>query len=250
MRFPIPIFLLSFFIFWLTERIGISFRRRKELNDDAREDFSIILTAALTMLGLMIGFTFSMAVSRFDQRKYYEEAEANAIGTEYFRAGLLPSADAAKVRGLLRSYLNQRILFYDTRDARQLQQTDTTTTQLQNDLWSSVQTPAATQPTPVVALAVGGMNDVLNSQGYTQFAWSNRIPIAAWLLLGAVAVCGHLMVGYNARHPNTVGILLLTLPLLVSISFLLIADIDSPRGGLIRIHPVNLVLLSHSLQTQ
>ena len=63
-----------------------------------------------------------MAISRYDQRKNYEEAEANAIGTEYICADLLPSADGAKVRALLRNYVNQRILFYKSRDLKELRQ--------------------------------------------------------------------------------------------------------------------------------
>ena len=62
------------------------------------DSYGTILAATLTLLGLIIGFTFSMAVSRYDQRKNLEEEEANAIGTEYLRAGLLPAADAAKAR--------------------------------------------------------------------------------------------------------------------------------------------------------
>ena len=53
-----------------------------------------------------------MAVTRYDQRKNYEEAEANAIGTEYVRADLLPAEHAARARGLLRKYLDRRIAFY------------------------------------------------------------------------------------------------------------------------------------------
>jgi hypothetical protein len=112
-----------------------------------------------------------MALGRYDQRKNYEEEEANAIGTEYARAGLLPAVDAAKVRALLLNYLDQRILFYTTRDEQQLAQIDAQTAKLQAELWSAVQAPAVAQPTPVIALAVSGMNDVLNSQGYTQAAW-------------------------------------------------------------------------------
>ena len=83
--------------------------------------------AALTLLSLLIGFTFSMAISRYDQRKTYEEAEANAIGTEYVRLGVLPEADAARVRALLKDYLDQRVLFYTNRDANQLQQVNART---------------------------------------------------------------------------------------------------------------------------
>src|SRR5580658_8872948 len=121
MNYPVPVFVFSFIALWLAERIGAALRKRRRLQENARDDFTLILTSALTLLGLIIGFTFTMAVSRYDQRKLYEEAEANAIGTEYFRAWLLPAADAARVRALLKNYLDQRILFYDTRDATQLQ---------------------------------------------------------------------------------------------------------------------------------
>ena len=76
------------------------------------------------------------------------------------------------------------------------------------------------------------MNDVLNSQGYTQAAWWNRIPVAAWALMGVIAICCSAMVGYSSRHPKAEPMLLLILPLVVSISFFLIADIDSPRSGI------------------
>jgi len=215
-----------------------------------RDDFGIILAATLTLLGLIVGFTFSMALGRYDQRKNYEEEEANAIGTEYLRAGLLPAADAAKVRALLLSYLDQRILFYTTRDEQQLAQIDARTAKLQAELWSAVQAPAVVQPTQVVALAVSGMNDVLNSQGYTQAAWWNRIPPAAWGLMGAIAICSVALVGFGARNAKAESKLLLVLPLVVAIAFFLIADIDSPRRGLIHVKPQNLLSLAQSLRSQ
>src|SRR5208337_2633935 len=157
--------------------------------------------------------------------KNYEEAEANAIGTEYVRAGLLPATDAAAVPAQLRKYLDLRILFYRTRWQGELRQINADTAQLQTEMWSAVQVPAVAQPTPVIALAVVGMNDVLNSQGYTQAAWWNRIPVAAWGLLLVIAICANVLIGYSARNPKAKPILLLVLPLIVSISFLLIADI-------------------------
>ncbi len=247
---PIFLFCFSLILFWLSEKIGAAFRRRRPLSDDTRKDFDVILTATLTLLGLMIGFTFSMAVTRFDQRKNFEEAEANAIGTEYLRANLLPAADADHVHHLLRRYLDQRISFYEETDTHRLQQIDTDTAQLQTDLWSAVQTPASTHSTPITALALSGMNDVLNSQGYTQFAWGDHIPLPAWMLLLAIGIGCDLMVGYTGRRPLHEKLLSIVLPLFVSISFLLIADIESPRAGLIRVEPRNLILLSQSLSRQ
>jgi len=247
MNYPfLVLFPLSLLMLWLAARIGTSLRKWRPLADDEREDFGFVQAATLTLLGLIIGFSFSMSISRYDQRKNYEEAEANAIGTEYFRAALLP-ANTVEVRALLRKYLDLRILFYRTRSASELRRIDTDTTQLQEEMRSAVQVPAMAQPTPVMALVVSGMNDVLNSQGYTQAAWWNRIPTSAWGLMITIAILCNVLVGYGGRSAMAKGRVIYVLPLFVSISFLMIADIDSPRGGLIRVAPQNLVSLSQSL---
>lgn len=249
MDYPLLVFVLSFFVLWLSARGGVLVANRSQkLGEDVREDYGVVLAASLTLLGLIIGFSFSMAVSRYDQRKNFEEAEANAIGTEYVRADLLPAADAAKVRALLLDYLDQRILFYTTRDDGQVQKINARTAKLQAELWSAAAVPAVAKPEPVIALAVAGMNDVLNSQGYTQAAWWNRIPVAAWGLMGAIALFCNFMLGYGARNFKAEGPLRLVLPFVLSISFFLIADIDSPRGGVIRVSPQNLVSLVESLR--
>ncbi len=247
MNFPVLLFLPSVLVLWLAAQYGASLRRRRALKEEEREDFGVIQAATLTLLGLIIGFSFSMAIARYDLRKNYEEAEANAIGTEYVRAGLLPAADAAMVRAQLTKYLDLRILFYRTRWQGELRQINADTAQLQTAMWSAVEAPALAQPTPVMALAVAGMNDVLNSQGYTQAAWWNRIPVAAWGLLVVTAICCNVLVGYGARGAGISARLLMILPVVVSISFLLIADIDSPRGGLIHVAPQNLSSLYQSL---
>ncbi len=99
----------------------------------------------------------------------------------------------------LLTYTDLRIAFYRTRDAHDLQQINNDTARLQDQMWSAVQAPALAQPTPVMALVVSGMNDVLNSQGYTQAAWWNRIPEAAWVFLILTAVGCNLLVGYGSR---------------------------------------------------
>ena len=246
--FPRLFFGLSFVLLCLSEWIGVFFRKRRgNLEGEEREDFNLITAATLTLLGLIIGFSFSMAISRYDQRKNYEADEANAVGTEYVRADLLPAPDAARVRALLRNYLAQRVLFYTTHDDGRLRQIDAATAQLKIELWSVVQAEAAVHPTPVVALAVAGMNDVLNAQGYTEAAWRNRIPGTAWGLMVVIGICGNLLIGYGERSPKAKGLLLLVLPFVVSISFFLIAEIDSPRAGMIRVHPQNLESLSRTL---
>src|SRR5262250_3752016 len=107
--FPLLVFALTLLTLWLSAQIGAFVRKKlRPLEETERPDFDIVLAGTLTLLGLIIGFGFSMAVSRYDQRKNYEAEEANAIGTEYLRAGLLPPSDSATTRTLLRSYLDQR----------------------------------------------------------------------------------------------------------------------------------------------
>ena len=237
--YPALVFALSFFALWLSVRVGASFLgRKRHLERDVSADFSTILVSTLTLNGLIIGFTFSMAMSRYEERKSYEVLEANAIGTEYLRANLLSAADAAKVQSLLRNYLDQRISFYTApRNEGRLREIDTRTAQLQTQLWAAVRDAGMAQPTPTIALAVAGMNDVLNSQGYAQAAWWNRIPPAAWFLMAAVAVIANVLFGYGAYNPKSQKILFMVLPLVLSVSFLLIADMECPRGGIIRVNP-------------
>lgn len=247
MNYPLLVLVLALVLQFLAAYAGESLRRRLSLQEEQRDNFSIVLGATLTLLGLLIGFSFSMAVSRYDQRKDYEEAEANAIGTEYVRADLLPAEDRPKVRELLKKYIDQRVLFYTTRNRQKLARIDADTAELQNELWSAIR-PQTMRDSPLLALAASGMNDVLNSQGYTQAAWRNQIPVVAWGLMLAIAICCNLLVGYGARRRD--WRILLILPVMVSITFFLICDIDSPRGGGIRINPVNLISLGESLRSQ
>ena len=244
---PVLIFFVSFTLLWFANWVGIRLRAgRKNISEEERPDFDIVLGAALTLLGLVIGFSFSMAVGRYDQRKNYEEAEANAIGTEYLRADLLPEADGARVRELLRRYLDLRIQHYRARNDDDLRRIDADTAGVQGELWSATSANVREQqPISVVTLTVGGMNDVLNSQGYTEAAWRYRVPGAAWMLLFAIAICCCVLFGFQARRAEPK--LAIVLPLLVAIALLLIADIDSPRRGVIRVHPQNLESLRDSL---
>jgi hypothetical protein len=249
MNFPLLVLAFTLVLLFFAAYVGDLFRNKVlPLKEDGRQDFGVVLGATLTLLALLIGFSFSMAVSRYDQRKNYEEAEANAIGTEYLRADLLPAADAARVRNLLKKYVDQRVLFYTTRNRQRLAKIDADTAELQKELWPAVLQGATAQPTAPLALVVSGMNDVLNSQGYTQASWWNRIPIAAWVLMVAIAICCNVLIGYGAHRTDRR--IFLIVPIAVSIAFFLISDIDSPRGGSIRVAPQNLLSLLQSLRTQ
>jgi hypothetical protein len=245
-HYPFFLFVVSFVALSVVAVAGSRLRRRyPNADDEQNEHLGIILAATLTLLGLIIGFSFSMAANRYDQRKNFEEAESNAIGTEILRADFLPAADAANVRKLLAEYTGLRIQFYLNKDDDQRKQIGERTARLQAALWSAVRPSSVAQPTPVEALALAGMNDVINSQGYAQAAFWNRIPTAAWFLMGLIALCSSALMGYRSGKAGRS--LMFVPPLIVSFAFLLIADIDAPRHGLIEVRPQNLENLAKSL---
>jgi hypothetical protein len=212
----------------------------------SQADFNMVQTATLTLLSLIIGFTFSMAIDRFDQRKALEEAEANSISTAILRADLLPNDARTQIKLLLAQYLEQRILFYSAEESA-LAPIKTRTTALQNQLWRVTAEIANAQPTPTVALAVASISDVISAEGHYQGASWNTIPRPAWWLLATIAICANLMFGFGSHHFNSHRSILFTLPLIISITFFLIADIDSPRSGSIRVIPQNLMNLAQTL---
>jgi hypothetical protein len=244
---PFLVFVIILVALWVSTRIGAFLRLRHTLEEAERSDLSVILTAGLTLLGLIIGFTFSMAVNRYDQRKNGEATEANAITTEFVRAQLLSPETASHVQNLLRRYVRQRIRFYSTRSPGELQAVKAAITQTHSDLWSAVQAHYPELPPPIGALLLSGMNDVMTAEAYAQAAWWNRIPTLAWILLAAIAAFCNGLLGYASRRPAHHAGVFLLLPLIASVSFFLIADIDSPRGGIIRVYPQNLESASRSL---
>ncbi|GJG95055.1 hypothetical protein CBA19C6_11220 [Cupriavidus pauculus] len=120
-RHPPILFVLLLVMLTVATALGaFVLRRIRPLRSEGREDFNIIQGATLTLLALSIGFTLSMAVGRYDQRKNLEEEEANAIGTEYLRADLIEGPEAATVKVLLSRYLDLRLHYYQTRDRERL----------------------------------------------------------------------------------------------------------------------------------
>lgn len=242
---PFAVFAIALVAQWGAAFTGDFLRRRiRPLKKDERADFDTVLAASLTLLALIIGFSFSMAVSRYDQRKNDEEAEANAIGTAYLRADLLPTENAARVRQLLRLYVDQRIDFY--RNKAPSTNVGNDPKSVQDELWSTVARAGAAQPNPILALTVSGMNEVFNTQADARAARLNRIPTAAWALMVLIAIFSNLLLGYRDRSSGSLA--LLVLPVIASIAFFLIADIDSPYLGVISVVPHNLMSTAEAMK--
>lgn len=247
---PLLFFILSLLITSVAVYCGIYvFRRRTALNLEVGEakDFDTMLGATLTLLTLLIAFSFSIAINRYDVKKNYEEEEANAIGTEMLRVDFLSDKASAQAKLLLNQYLQYRIDFYNEKNPSSLNEINTKTLKLQNEMWAVITPDAKSNQTPLMALVAAGMNDVINTQGYTQAAWWNKFPTSAWTLLFCVAVFSCILIGYGSHRSKKIKPYLFVFPFIISLSMALVSDIGSPRGGMIQIAPQNLLALQNSL---
>jgi hypothetical protein len=246
---PLILFFFIFGLLWLSIWAGGRIRiYTHRLPDSLREDFTVVLGSTLTLLGLIIGFTFSMATTRYDLRKSLEAAEANAIGTEYSRLDFLPAEQANQLRPLMRQYTDLRIQFYQARRGSAISGVNAKTDTIGEEMWGLVSRGAKTDPSALTSLAAAGMNEVLDSREFTQAAWWNRIPFSAWALMFLIAVLSNVLLGYGAQ--GRAFVLSMILPLAVGVCFFLIADIDSPIGGIIRVQPSNLSAVYQSIQKE
>lgn len=192
-------------------------------------------------LALLIGFTFSMSLSRYNERKDILQREINDIGTCYFRADLLPETYSAEAKKLLKEYAALRAEnFSDLRDLAAEKQYTARTDKVQNALWDNamraVRDPAKLDA-PITALYVNTLNSVISDRSERMYSLvSNHVPAAIiWLLL-AIAVLAVGLSGYSSGlHLRRSPVVRFVLIVSASLAIAMIIDLDHPRRGLIRI---------------
>ncbi|MFK2872585.1 bestrophin-like domain [Dyella lipolytica] len=235
----------------LAHEIGFRLRALAKNRDDKDWEKQVHETRnqIAILLSLLIGFSMSMALSRFDLRKELVIDEANAIGTAYLRAGMQAEPVRSKAPVLLRDYVDSRIAIYGNaaeEDARNsaVQRSK----QIQDELWSEATAEAQQTPTPIVAIYVSALNDMIDLDGKRIAARLNRIPLDIWVLLALLSIMTSVVVGYGQRHR---GALATFVPvLMVAIAVSLIADLDSPVSGLIQVSQQSMQTLSADLHMQ
>ena len=233
--------------------IGFRLGRREQLksNEHARSQVSTLQAASLGLLALLLGFTFSMAVTRFDMRKQLVLDEANAIGTTYLRAQLLPDPSRKEVSQLLRRYVDVRVEFYQAGiNQRRLQRVDVDTENLHKALWSHAIVTGGKDPRAIpTGLFIQSLNDVIDLHAKRVTALENHVPESVFILLCIVATLSMGLVGYGAG----MGMVRNLLPTVISVILiasviLLIMDLDRPRRGLIKVSQQRMVDLQDSFK--
>ena len=231
-------------------RLGL---RLHASHDEARKgQIGGIQGAVLGLLGLLLGFTFAMAVQRYDTRRGLVLQEANAIGTTYLRASLLPDAHQAPVKDLLRNYLDLRLKYGPLAgDPAKLAEGMRLFRDNQTELWKHATEAAKEAPNDITATFIEALNQTIDTDAERIAALRANIPSGVWLLLVMVAAFGCVTTSYGAGADGARSQLgSVFFPLLITVVIVLIFDISHSRGGLIQISQEPLIDLQQSIQAK
>ncbi len=226
-------------------RLGQFRHQRSELED--KPPVGEMVGATLALLAFMLAFTFGMAASRFEVRRGLVIDEANAIGTTYLRAGLLPEPYRGEVRRLLRDYVSVRL---EAIRPGQLSESISRSEELQSQLWSQATSVGEKNPgSIVVGLFIGSLNEVIDLHAKRlALGVRNRIPNPIWVALYFMAVLGTAAMGYHAGLAGSGrSLAIVALVLAFSAVITLIADLDRPQAGLLRVSQQTMVNLQETM---
>lgn len=216
--------------------------------DEKEAPVGAMVASILALLAFVLGFTFSLAASRFEARRQVVLQEANAIGTTYLRASFLPEPQRSRVRELLREYTAGRIITDDTKAGAALERANA----MHQALWTQAAEAGAQAPDSIMTgLFVQSLNEVIDLHATRVLVGiRNRIPVVIWIGLISLSVLGMASVGYQAglsatrRSPA-----MLCLTIAFSTVLMLIADLDRGQEGLLRVSQQALIDARQSMET-
>jgi hypothetical protein len=238
----------------LLAEIGYRFGRvsRRRNPEVAEGHGGAIQGAVLGLLGLLLGFTFAMAVGRYDARRTLVTEEANSIGTTWLRADFLPPAQGTEVRKLLLRYTELRLEGYKyALGSPEMAVVRSEIAGILQSLWSLGHSGATAQPSPLTAGFITSLNETIDLDATRLAATRNHVPGAVWLLLLVVAGCGAWASGFVSGSGGLRSVFSQWIfPLLIGVVVTLISDIDRPRMGMIGISQEPMIELLESLKSE
>ena len=220
--------------------------RRSRSEQEMEAPVGAMVGATLGLLAFILAFTFGLAAARYDTRRQVLLDEANAIGTTYLRAGMLPDRREA-IRALLRDYVDTRL---EAVRSGTIAEGIRRSEHLQDQLWAQAVAVGETNPTSiVVGLFVQSLNEVIDLHAKRVTAGvRSRIPGPIWVALFAVAVLSLGAMGYHSGLAGTSrSFAVLAVAFTFSAVIVLIADLDRPQAGFLKVSQQALIDLRQSM---
>jgi hypothetical protein len=230
------IFLAGLAVIFAASDVG--WRLGIRASGQSARNVSTLESAMLGLLALMIGFTFAMALSRFDARRNAVLNEANSIETAALRARLLPEPHRTQALKTLREYVTIRLEIFDSSAPfSQLKEIVDRSTVLQETLWHQAMAVAQQDKSQVpTGLFIQSLNDMIDNQGKRLAALRNTVPNIVVLMFFGVAAIAGAFAGYaSGLDERRKRLPVYLIGLLVSTVILLILDLDRPTTGLVQV---------------
>jgi hypothetical protein len=234
---------------WLAMEVGYRIGRWRHARrpDEREQPVGAMVASILGLVALVLGFTFSLAASRFDARRHAVLEEANAIGTTYLRARLLPEPQASEIARLLREYVDVRVRgVAEGKVAEAIAQSEA----LHELLWTQASAAAKSQSSIMTGLFIQSLNNVIDLHARRLLIGiRSRLPVVIWAGLFGLAMLGMTAVGYQAalsgtrRSPAMLGLVLA-----FAVVLFLIADLDRGQEGLLRVNQQALIDVQRTMQ--
>jgi uncharacterized membrane protein len=251
--FEVPIWLMSLIglLFMLAcSEIGFraGYRARTRLDEAVRSRNTIFESAILGVLGLLMGFTMSMAVTRFELRRQLVVDEANAIGTTWLRSKMMPSPDNAEFAGLLRQYVDARMSYFEKQKLDQMPGLRAQGARLQSQLWSLASGFAVKDRSVNASLLLQSLNQSIDLEATRWAAFWGHVPQSVIFLNTLIAMLAAALLGYGfgligKRHMVSIVLLAVSISGVLSV----IIDLDRPWQGFITVSQQPMVDLQKQL---
>ncbi len=246
----VGVFVLTMFVvlssIWFGFRIGTW--RSTRADEKAAGAIGSVVATMLGLLAFILAFTFGAAASRFDARKQLFLDEVNAIGTAVLRAKLLPEPQSKRCTELLGEYVSLRA--NPDVISRDLPRLVETSDAILDELWvHTTELAHVDMDPPIRALFVQSINDVIDLQtSRITVGLYNRLPSPVWLCLAAATLSSMFAVGYQFGLSKQRTVLIhVLLALIFSWVLLLIADLDRPSEGSVKLNYQPMIDLKEKL---
>jgi hypothetical protein len=256
----IPVWIVLFsavFVVMLSLEMGyrLGHRSRRKSEDEKESPVGAIAGSVLGLVAFMLAFTFGIVSNRYDARKGLVREEANSIGTTYLRTDFLPEPDRAEAKALLKEYVSDRLATVETlrtglMTVDQMAASLAKSGRTHKRLWDmAVANARKDMNSDVAALYIDSLNGLIDLHAMrVAVALQTRIPVGIWSVLASLTVLGMIAVGYQmgiagSKRSLVQPILAISFSMVIA----LIASLDRPQGGYIKVSQQPFVDLFNSM---
>jgi len=197
--------------------------------------FDIIRGATFALVAFLIAFSFSGAGTRYVDRGDVIVQEANALGTAWLRADVLPDAQRSALKAAIKEYTADRVVLLSSRDRPELERLLAKVGGLHERMWAAAL--AGTEGNaPLMALVLPAVNDVIDLHTTHLALATRRLPVPILVVLLATSALSLLLVGFGNGHAGRRFPLLDgSYAIVLAVALWMTIDLDSPRQGIIQI---------------